>query len=140
MPKDTIPPILRYKSHAATSVFQPENLVREARAQKGLAVAEVPPLCVLDPDGDIVRHLQQTDDGALSSSWACYHSEMHLIQRGGTAIGIVGCAVGAPYAVLVAEQAFACGAKARGQHHLSRPARTAWPDTLFRAGRTSLAG
>jgi len=105
------PPILRHKAHSAPSVFQPQNLIRDARTQKGLDAAEVPPLCVLDPDGDIVRHLVRIGDGARSTTWACYHSQMYLIERAGIPIGIVDCAVGAPYAVLIAEQAFASGAK-----------------------------
>ncbi len=41
--------------------------------------------------------------------WACYHSELYESQLNSGAIGIVGCAVGAPYAVLVAEEMFASG-------------------------------
>ena len=36
------------------SVFTAENLLREARRQKGLAQEPVPTLCVLDPDGDVL--------------------------------------------------------------------------------------
>ncbi len=55
-----VPPILRHKYFDAPSVFEPDGLLREARRQKGLAQAQVPELCVLDPDGDIVRHLTAT--------------------------------------------------------------------------------
>ncbi|HUT49017.1 MAG TPA: nucleoside phosphorylase [Alphaproteobacteria bacterium] len=103
------PPILNDKQYTAASVFQPENLIREARAQKGIAPAKVPPLCVLDPDGDIVRHLRRSGAAKPAEQWACYHSEMDLFALAGQEIGIVGCAVGAPYAVLIAEQAFASG-------------------------------
>jgi uridine phosphorylase len=40
-----------------------------------------------------------------------HHSEMHGFTVGEREVGIVGCAVGAPYAVLVAEQAFAAGCR-----------------------------
>src|SRR6202008_3060644 len=43
--------------------------------------------------------------------WACYHSTMDCFEHGGCNLGIVGCAVGAPYAVLVAEQLFASGCR-----------------------------
>jgi uridine phosphorylase len=66
-------------------------------------------VCVLDPDGDIVRWLRRTGRGILSQTWACYHSELYEFDLAGTRVGVVGCAVGAPYAVLVAEQMFACG-------------------------------
>src|SRR6202023_2057602 len=44
-----------------------------------------------------------------ATGWACYHTEMDVTEHGGITIGIVGLAVGAPFAVLVAEQLFASG-------------------------------
>ena len=46
------------KNTSAPSVFLPAALLREARRQKGLAAVDVPPVCILDPDGDIVRRLR----------------------------------------------------------------------------------
>lgn len=103
----TLPPILRDKHTGASSEFTPENLLREARRQKGLPDAPVPEICILDPDGDIVRHLRTTGRARPVEGWACYHSEMDRFEHGGREYGIVGCAVGAPYAVLLAEQMFA---------------------------------
>jgi uridine phosphorylase len=108
---DGTPPILADKQHAAPSVFEPHALLREARRQKNLPQVEIPPVCVLDPDGDIVRHLRRTGAAKSIHSWACYHTEMVEVAVGGTTVGIVGCAVGAPFAVLIAEQAFACGCR-----------------------------
>ena len=51
-------PILDNKYAGAPSVFEPAALLREARRQKGLLAANVPPVCVLDPDGDIMRFLK----------------------------------------------------------------------------------
>ena len=102
-------PILRDKAHGAASEFTPESLLREARRQRGLGEGRVPALCVLDPDGDIVRHLQATGGAQRDPDWACYHSELHRFVADGREFGIIGCAVGAPYAVLVAEQMFAAG-------------------------------
>ena len=48
-------PILDNKNPGAPSVFEPAALLREARRQKGMAATDVPSVCVLDPDGDIVR-------------------------------------------------------------------------------------
>ena len=92
-------------------MFRPENLLREARRQKGLAHATVPPLCILDPDGDIVRALRSAGRGRPCAAWACYHSDMLVFDLAGAPAGIVGCAVGAPYAVLVAEQMAASGCR-----------------------------
>ena len=105
----SLPPILRDKHHRAASAFTPQNLLREARRQKDVPDLPVPDVCILDPDGDIVRHLRATDRIEPVAGWACYHSEMHRFEQGRRAFGIVGCAVGASYAVLVAEQMFASG-------------------------------
>lgn len=95
--------------HAEPSVFHPENLLREARRQRGLALGTIPAVCVLDPDGDIVRYLSKTGRGERSSVWACYHTDLWETSIDGVRLGIVGCAVGAPFAVLVAEECFASG-------------------------------
>jgi uridine phosphorylase len=101
------PPILRAKRYEDSSEFTPESLLREARRQKGLAEASVPAVCILDPDGDVVRYLRNAGRSRRDPHWACYHSDLHRFEHGGREYGIVGCAVGAPYAVLVAEQMFA---------------------------------
>ena len=108
---DGIPPVLRGKSPCRPSVFRPENLIREARRQRGIEDGDIPPLCVLDPDGDIVRHLVATGQARKSVNWACYHSDLYEFALGGHRIGIVGCAVGAPYAVIVSEQSFVSGGR-----------------------------
>ena len=69
----------------------------------------MPAVCLLDPDGDVVRHLRSIEAGHLHDGWACYHSEMWVTQADDIEIGIVPCAVGAPYAVLIAEELAASG-------------------------------
>jgi uridine phosphorylase len=101
--------MLRHHDYKEVSLFTPENLLREARRQKAIVKQRIPPTCVLDPDGDIVKHLRRMRRAARSPYWACYHSELYESQLNTGAIGIVGCAVGAPYAVLVAEEMFASG-------------------------------
>lgn len=105
------PPILSGKHYAAPSVFTPENLLREARRQKGLGESTVPDVCVLDPDGDIVRNLVAVGRASSSPQWACYHTDLHLFAHDGVEYGIVGGAVGAAFAVLVAEELFASGCR-----------------------------
>lgn len=104
-------PILDNKDLGAPSVFEPAALLREARRQKGLPIADVPTLCILDPDGDIVRRLRRSGQAKLSSGWPCYHTELYEFPLAGKTAGIIGCAVGAPFAVLVAEELFACGCR-----------------------------
>lgn len=102
-------PIVSGKDHAAPSVFTPEGLLREARRQKDLPLATVPPICVLDPDGDIVRRLVAAGTARRDPGWACYHTELYRCCQDGFDLGLIGCAVGAPFAVLLAEQLFASG-------------------------------
>ena len=104
-----MPPLLDNKDPAAASVFVASALLREARRQKGLAAASVPPVCILDPDGDLVRSLKASGRAQPAGDWPCYHTELYTFPLGGRAAGIIGCAVGAPFAVLVAEELFASG-------------------------------
>ncbi|MCE7986460.1 MAG: uridine phosphorylase [Caldilinea sp. CFX5] len=103
------PPILAQKHYQAPSVFTARNLLREARRQKSLPEATIPPVCVLDPDGDIVRYLLATGQAAVDPHWACYHTTLYTFTVGDQRLGIIGCAVGASFAVLLAEELFASG-------------------------------
>ena len=102
------------KNYKEKSLFTPENLLREARRQKSIPKGRIPSICILDPDGDIVEYLQKEKRIGLDPFWACYHSRLFNFKLGRNKIGILGCAVGAPYAVLVAEEMFASGCKLRG--------------------------
>ena len=55
---EKLAPILLGKDFAAPSIFEPDNLLREARRQRKLPDDKVPDICILDPDGDIVRALK----------------------------------------------------------------------------------
>jgi uridine phosphorylase len=100
-------PIAADRDWGQGSVFRPENLLREARRQKRLPAQPVPPVCALDPDGDLVRYAITQQSAQPMAAWPCYHSQ--LITCSG--IGFVPHAVGAPYAVLIAEQLFASGCR-----------------------------
>lgn len=104
-------PLARAKQYDAPSIFRPENLLREARRQKGLAERPVPDVCVLDPDGDLVRHAQADGTAQRNPHWPGYHTTMYDVPIGEQKMGLIGCAVGAPFAVLVAEQLFAAGCR-----------------------------
>jgi uridine phosphorylase len=106
-----MPSIREDKDTSAPSVFRPAALLREARRQKGLAAVNVPPVCILDPDGDIVRRLQQYGRSKPFEGWPCYHTRLDTFTLAGRTVGIVGCAVGAPFAVLIAEELFASGCR-----------------------------
>src|SRR5258707_14926634 len=97
-----MPSILDNKNTSAPSVFLPAALLREARRQKGLASVDVPPVCILDPDGDIVRRLRQTGEARPFEGWPCYHPGLDTFTLADPTVGIVGCAVCAPFAALIA--------------------------------------
>lgn len=99
------PPILAEKHYAAPSVFDVANLMREARRQKGLPAGDIPPMCVLDPDGDLVDYLRANGLARQHPAWACYHTTLDVFRLAGAEVGIVGRAVGASFAVLMAQPA-----------------------------------
>lgn len=105
------PPILAVKHYNEPSVFTAHSLLREARRQKSLPRADVPPICVLDPDGDIVHFLRANGQAKVHKNWPCYHTTLYNFSIRGRPMGIIGCAVGAAFAVLVAEELFASGCK-----------------------------
>lgn len=104
-----IPPILDNKHTSMPSVFVAGTLLREARRQKGLETVAVPSVCILDPDGDLVRQLRRTGTAKPFAGWPCYHTELDTFDLGGRRVGIIGRVVGASFAVLVAEELFASG-------------------------------
>ena len=103
-------PLQMNKHYEQPSVFSPVNLLREARRQRGIPAGVVPEICVLDPDGDLARELKSTG-ARRNPHWACYHTELYDLNLDGATVGVVGCAVGASFATLVAEELFASGCR-----------------------------
>jgi hypothetical protein len=67
----------------------------------------VPAVCVIDPDGDLVEYLHASGAAERHPTWACYHTSLATFRLDGVECGILGRVVGAPFAVLVAEELFA---------------------------------
>jgi uridine phosphorylase len=106
-----MPPILDNKHTSSPSIFVPSTLLREARRQKKLLAVQVPSVCVLDPDGDLVRALRNSGKAKPFAGWPCYHTELDTFTLAGQQVGIIGRVVGASFAVLVAEELFASGCR-----------------------------
>ena len=102
-------PLFAPRDYEAPSLFTPQNLLREARRQKGIPEGRVPAICVFDPDGDLVEFLQATGCTRRHPTWACYHTVLDTFVQEEIEYGIIGRVVGAPFAVLVAEELFASG-------------------------------
>ena len=64
---------------------------------------------MLDPDGDIVASLLGRGEAHEHDTWACYHTTLHRFMLSRIEFGIIRHVVGAPFAVLVAEELFASG-------------------------------
>ena len=93
------------------SAFTPEALIAAVRNERGLPAKAVPPVCVLDFDGDLTDWLVATGAVQPCPAWACFHTTMHGLAIEGISCAIVPRTIGGPYAVLVAEQLAASGAR-----------------------------
>ena len=104
-------PLFEHK-HTAEPVFLPGNMLESARIQKGLTPLTVPDGCLLDFDGELVDFLVANGKAKLEPSWPCFHTRLYRWHADEIEYGIIGGTVGAPFAVLVAEELFALGCKA----------------------------
>ena len=93
------------------SDFTPQALIEAVRSKRGLVSVAVPEVCILEFDGDITDHLVQSRAVFPWRNWACFHTPMFALEVNGKACGIVPRAIGGSYAVLVAEQLLASGAR-----------------------------
>jgi uridine phosphorylase len=93
------------------SEFTPDELVSAVRAARGLPDVAVPPVCVLDFDGDLTNWLVRERKATPFEPWACFHTKMYLLETDGARCGIIPRTIGGPYAVLIAEQLHVSGAR-----------------------------
>jgi uridine phosphorylase len=63
-------------------------------------------------DGELVDRLTSTGRAMLDRSWPCFHTKLYRWRIGESEVGVIGGTVGAPFAVLVAEELFASGCEA----------------------------
>src|SRR5262249_3587712 len=75
------------------------KLVARDASTKAAVHHTLPEICVLDPDGDILRYLRARGHADRHPDWACYHTDLYVFRREVHEYGIVGCAVGAAFAV-----------------------------------------
>lgn len=107
---DSASPLLRHPLDQP-SAFRPEQLMGAVREQRSLSAIGVPQVCVLDFDGDLADGLIEDGAAVISASWACFHTQMLLTRAGALECGVIPRTIGGPYAVLIAEQLHAAGAK-----------------------------
>ncbi len=95
----------------APSAFTPESLIEAVRAERKLPPDPVPDVCVLEFDGDLTDWLVATGRARRWCPWACFYTSMEAVEVDGNCFGLIARTIGGPYAVLVAEQLAASGAR-----------------------------
>jgi uridine phosphorylase len=93
------------------SAFTPQGLMDSVRRARSIPNGNVPPMCILEFDGDITDWLINRGLARKFPSWSCFHTTMFAIEVADIVCGIVPRTIGGPYAVLIAEQLAASGAK-----------------------------
>ena len=111
MAEDIRIPLLEHEP-SETPVFTAANLLQGARIRKGLPKVAVPAGCLLDFDGELVQHLAAAGRAVEDSAWPCFHTRLFRWRAGSAEHGVIGGTIGAPFAVLVAEELFALGCRA----------------------------
>ena len=94
------------------TAFRPEDLVDAVREQRGKGKGSIPPLGVLEFDGDLIDKLIARGEVDRCEDWPCFHTDMWLWPKDEPRCGIVARTIGGPYTVLIAEQMAVCGMKA----------------------------
>ena len=93
------------------AVFLPEKLLARAASMLGRERGTIPKCCVLDFDGELVPVALDRFGAQPCAAWPCFHTTLLRIESEGVEMGLIGGTVGAPFAVLVAEQLIACGCR-----------------------------
>ncbi len=104
------PPLL---DHAVDqpSAFTAKNLIDDVRRSRQVPTGNVPAVCILEFDGDMTDRLVRDAIAQPFEPWACFHTSMFSMELEGVTCGIIARTIGGPYAVLIAEQLQAAGAK-----------------------------
>ncbi len=93
------------------SAFTAAALMEDVRRNRRLEDDAIPPVCILDFDGDLTDWLAQQRIARRFPAWACFHTSMFALELEGIQCGIIARTIGGPYSVLIAEQLQAAGVK-----------------------------
>jgi uridine phosphorylase len=86
-------------------------LIDDVRRSRQIPNGNVPPVCILEFDGDLTDGLVREGMATPFLPWACFHTSMFAMDLEGITCGIIARTIGGPYAVLIAEQLQAAGAQ-----------------------------
>jgi uridine phosphorylase len=93
------------------AVFLPQSLLKRAAKMAGKEQGMIPRCCVLDFDGELLPVAVERFGAKPCPTWPCFHTSLLTVESVGVQMGLIGGTVGAPFAVLVAEQLIACGCR-----------------------------
>ena len=93
------------------TAFTPKALVEAVCTKRHILPKPIPPVCVLEFDGELTDWLVSTGAAKTCKSWACFHTTMFSLKIDGFTFGIVPRTIGGAYSVLIAEQMAISGAK-----------------------------
>lgn len=110
MRQPPVPPLLDHPTDEP-SVFTAHALMEDVRRSRNIPASELPPLCVLEFDGDLTDWLVARQMAKPHPGWACFHTTMFSLEVEGIDCGIIPRTIGGPYAVLIAEQLAAAGVR-----------------------------
>jgi len=103
-------PILDHPVDDAAA-FTAEALIDDVRRLRNVSNAPLPAVCFLEFDGDLTDWLVERRIAVPFKSWACFHTTMFSLELEGVTCGVIARTIGGPYAVLIAEQLRAAGAR-----------------------------
>jgi nucleoside phosphorylase len=103
-------PILDHSTEEP-SVFLPDNLLERAAVLQGKRRGPIPRCCLLDFDAELVPIAVERFSARPCDAWACFHTTLLCFELDGLEMGLIPGTVGAPFAVLVAEQLIASGCR-----------------------------
>ena len=83
----------------------------DVRNLRKIPGAALPAVCFLEFDGDLADWLVEQRIATPVDSWPCFHTVMFSLELEGVRCGIIARTIGGPYAVLIAEQLRAAGAR-----------------------------
>lgn len=118
-------PIVDHPTDEASALL-PKNLLKRSAAMLSREHGHLPRCCVLDMDGELVPVARERFAAAPCSVWPCFHTVLYRMEGSGIDMGLIGGTVGAPFAVLIAEQLIALGC----QHILAYSSSGAVSDQL----------
>jgi uridine phosphorylase len=110
MSKDSDTPILNHPVEQP-SAFTAKRLIEDLRQIRKVPHGVVPPLCIPEFDGDLTDWLVREGRAKPFPFWACFHTTMFAMMLEEVMCGIIARTIGGPYAVLIAEQLQAAGAR-----------------------------